>query len=161
MSYVKNLSVAISPADETAITNALNTAQSTINAVAIVALTPQQRQEIPAVNEARFIYVTKAVSVLGPAYPDLVSRAISTANATQAYQSWTFLRGIASQLEEILDRVRDLSHNLENTDFNYMLDLYYTAKRYKDQLPGSDIVVQELAPLFEGQGDTGITPPTP
>ena len=55
----------------------------------------------------------------------------------------------------------DLSINLENTTYNYTTDMYYTAQRYVGDLPGADVVVQELSPLFEGQGNFNEPAPTP
>jgi hypothetical protein len=161
MSYIKNLSVAFTPADETAIMNGLDAALTALNAVKIVTLTPEQRREIPAVNAGRIPYVLKAVNVLGPAYPELVGKAVSTASAQQATNSWTFLKDVLMKVQEINDRARDLSQNLENTSYNYTTDMYYTAKRYVDDLPGADTVVAELSPLYEGQGDTINPTPNP
>lgn len=161
MSYIKNLSVGFTPAQETAIMAALDTALAELNAVKVITLTPLQRKEIPAVNEARLPYVLKAVNVLGNSYPDLVSKAVSTANAQQAVASFIFLKDVVMKLAEINDRASDLGQNLQNTSYNYTIDMYYTAKRYVDELPGADIVVQELGPLFEGQGEQNPVAPNP
>ena len=161
MAIIKNLSVAISPADQTAIMTALDTALTTLNGVQIVTLSPKERQETPGVQEGRAAYVINAINVLGPSYPDLVGKAVSTASAADALSSFGFLEEMITKLAEINDRAADLGLNLQNTAYNYTTDLYYTAERYVDDVPGADIVVQEIAPLFAEQGNHNPAPATP
>ena len=49
----------------------------------------------------------------------------------------------------------DFSLASEHFAYEYMREFYHTAKRAQAvNTPGADTVVEALAPLFEGQGDT-------
>ena len=160
MSYVKNLSVDFTPAQQTAILDALNLALTGLNGVVVVTLTPDERRTIPTVEANRFQYIDKAVFSLGPDFPALVSRAVTTAKATDAANSYNFLTQVQALVQELNDRATDARHNLGNTTYNYTLDMYHEAQRYIGDLPGADTIVQELSPLFEQQKGNE-TPPTP
>lgn len=162
MSYVKNLSVTFPPAAQTAIINALNQALTELNNVVVVTLTPDERKSIPNVEANRLSYVAKAVNLLSTDFPNLASRAITPANAQNAFESYQYLNTILNLINELKDRATDAQHNLGNTAYNFTLDMYYESQRYVGELPGADVVVQELKPLFEDQGpqNTAPNPPT-
>lgn len=63
MSYVINLSVNFTPAQQTVITDALNAA---LPPICRGNLYPYRRRTIPLVKSNRFQYVDKAVFTLGP-----------------------------------------------------------------------------------------------
>jgi hypothetical protein len=162
MSYVENLSVAFPPATQTAIITALNQALTDLNNVVVVTLTTDERQNIPNVEAARIFYVDKAVNNFSNDFPNLVSRAITTASAQNAFDTYQFLGNVMNLLKELQDRATDAQHNMGNTTYNYTLDMYHAAKRYVGELPGADVVVQELQPLFENQGpQNNPAPETP
>ena len=161
MSYVKNLSVDFTPAQQTAITDALNAALVALNAVVIVTLTAEERRTIPTVEANRFQYIDKAVFTLGPDFPSLISRAVTTAKAVDAANSYNFLTQVLALVVELNDRATDARHNLGNTTYNYTLDMYHEAQRYVGDLPGADTIVDELRPLFENQGPENDTTPNP
>lgn len=158
MSYVKNLSVAFPPAAQTAIINALNLALTELNNVVVVTLTPEERKTIPNVEANRIFYVDKAVNQFSTDFPNLVSRAITPANAQNAFDSYQFLSTLLTLVQELSDRATDAQHNLGNTSYNFTLDMYHAAQRYVGELPGADVVVQDLKPLFENQGPQNPTP---
>lgn len=161
MSYIKNRSVAFPAAVQATITNALNDALNALNGVIVVTLEPDERKTIPNVEENRLPYVHKAVNEFGDSYPNLVSRAVTTAQAKDAFDSRMFLQSVLNLVKELNDRATDAQHNLGNTAYNYTLDMYHEAQRYQGDLPGADVIVQELKPLFEDQGPQNPPMPNP
>lgn len=161
MNYTKNFSVEIPQTERTVIIDSLRQALLTLNGVATITLTPEQRKTIPNVEANRYAYVTKAINDFGPEFKDLVSRAVSTDKAAEALSSYDFLTEVQGLLAEFTDRATDLRHNLGNTTYNYTLDMYHEAQRYVADLPGADTIVQELKPLFEDQGPQNPDTPNP
>ena len=50
----------------------------------------------------------------------------------------------------------------EHFAYLYLKELYAVAKRAMEtNTPGADLIVAELAPLFEDQGPSNPTPPIP
>lgn len=161
MNYEKNLSVDIPPATRIIIIDGIKASLDALNGVAIVTLKPEQRQTIPNVEANRYSYVKKAINDFGPQFPNLESRAVKTANAQTALDSYDFLTEVLGMLLEFNDRAGDLRHNLGNTTYNYTLDMYHEAQRYVGDLPGADTIVKELQPLFDEQGPQNPPPPAP
>ena len=161
MNYEKNLSVDIPPATRIIIIDGIKAALDALNGVAIVTLKPEQRQTIPNVEANRYSYVKNAINDFGPQFHNLESRAVKTANAQTALDSYDFLTEVLGMLLEFNDRAGDLRHNLGNTTYNYTLDMYHEAQRYVGDLPGADTIVDELRPLFENQGPENDTTPNP
>ena len=161
MNYQKNYSVAIDEVVQNTIITSLKMALDTLNGVATITLTPEQRKTIPNVEANRYAYVHKAIHDFGPEFTNLVSRAVSTDKAAEALESYDFLTEVQGLLLEFNDRATDLRHNLGNTTYNYTLDMYHEAQRYVADLPGADTLVQELNPLFEAQGPQNPDTPTP
>ncbi len=160
MAIIKNLSVVISPAQQAAILADLNNVLTTLNSIQIITLSPSEKDNTAAVAEGRAPYVLKAVNVLGPQFPALVSAAITTAAATNALVSWTFLKDVQVLLTEINDRSGDLGLNLQNTTWNYTRQLYKNGQEFEGDLVGADVVVRELKGAFEGMGPQGGGEPT-
>ena len=78
MNYQKNYSVAIDEVVQNTIITSLKMALDTLNGVATITLTPEQRKTIPNVEANRYAYVHKAIHDFGPEFTNLVSRAVST-----------------------------------------------------------------------------------
>lgn len=152
----------ISEPDKTTILTALNTALSTLNAIKIVQLTPEERKGAQSASETRLPYIQNAINNLAPQFPALQPPFLSHAEAERDVATTVTLREIDTTIKEIVDRFTDFSLASEHFAYQYMRKFYAIAQEAQAvNTPGADTVVGALSPLFEGQGEAGGENPTP
>ena len=118
-------------------------------------LTAKERQRAQSVSEIRFPYTENAINNLAPTFPNLQPSFLSLADAEKDFSASSDLRSLANVRNEVNDRMIDFSMASEHFAFEYMRKFYAKAKEAQSvNTPGADTVVEALAPLFEGQGDT-------
>jgi hypothetical protein len=161
MSFNPNLDVTITAVQETAINDAINTILSTMAAIGVVNLSPEERKSLPTVGPGRLPYVNKAVNELAPNFPAFVGLDITAARAANLFDTSMVLSGFLVKLKEVNDRITDMQMNAENLAYTFTLDLYNSAERYEGRVAGADTIREELKGLFEGQGNPGDTPTPP
>jgi len=99
-------------------------------------------------------------------FPALSSARVPLPRTTTLLQVVGFISQVSPKLKEINDRLTDLGINAENIIYKSMRHSYATAQTQEGQMPGADVLIEALAPLFADQGgnptpEPGPTPPTP
>ena len=146
---------------KTGILTDLNNLLTVLNGIKVVQLDAEERQAARSISDERYPYVEKLFTNLVDAYPNLQPPFLDLATAKSDFQMMKDLREILSVMKEVNDRYIDFSMASENMAFKYLLEFYNTAKRAQgSNTPGGDVCVEELGPLFEGQGVQTPTPPT-
>jgi hypothetical protein len=140
--------------DQTALHGALDAALLILNmpATPYVNLTNEERKKTPSISAARLPYVHDAVSNILPVFPALASPSIPLARATTLYELAAFIQTLRPKMAELNDRLTDLGINAENLVYTSMTDSYDTAKRQEGRMPGADVLIEAIAPLFADQG---------
>ncbi|MCF8465225.1 MAG: hypothetical protein K9G41_10310 [Flavobacteriales bacterium] len=113
-----------------------------------VNLTRKERKRIPSIHKARMPYVSKTIKDMLPIFPDLQSPSIPLERATRLLQLMLFMQSIEPKLAEIQDHVTDMGINAEFLVYKSMTDSYNTAKQHEGRMPGADVLLEALAPLF-------------
>ncbi len=159
MPMPSEMGIAIPPATKTQILLDLNNALAALNALKVVQLTAQERQGAQSIAQTRFPYVQAGIKALAPAYPNLQPNFLSLPVADTDLQTSQDLTEIMLIVKEITDRFTDFSLASEHFAYQYVRKFYAIAKEAQAvNTPGADTVVNELAPLFEGQGDNSEEP---
>lgn len=142
------------PAQQAAIHAAFDAALLVLSAptVPYVNLTKNERKKTHSINATRMPYVRDAVTNILPVFPDLASPSIPLPRATTLFNLVTFLKGLTPKMAEFNDRITDLGINAENLVYRSMTDSYSTAKKQEGRMPGADVLIAAIAPLFAAQG---------
>lgn len=152
MAYQSNLDVNYTDPEQLAIKTDLSSSVTGVTTKANVTISAAERETLNGIDNTRLPYALRAVTEFGAAYPDLVSKRVTTARATNLFGTVIFIREMQGLLDEYKDRVKDLSDNCEELVYQYMTDMYANAKRYRNDVAGADVVADYLGELFEGQG---------
>ena len=137
------------------IINSLSSCLTTLNGIKTVQLTGSERQGAQSLAEGRFPYVQKAVDNLAPTYPNLQPGFMDLPTAQRNLTMSIDMGEILLVVKEIVDRFTDFGLASEHFAYEYMRKLYEQAKSAQSvNTPGADVVVNELAPLFEKQGQS-------
>ena len=123
-----------------------------------VNLTMDERKKTPSIGAARLPYVQDAVSNIIPLFPPLASPSIDIIRTANLLALVGFIASVKPKMEEINDRLTDMGINAENLVYKSMTDSYETAKRQEGRMPGADVLIAAIAPLFEGQGSNADEP---
>lgn len=157
-----NLDITVTDAQRTAINGAIDTILTTLAAIGVVNLSPQERKETPNVEQSREPYVKDAINNLAVQFPNFAGLDITIARATNLVDSWSDFNDLMSRLAEVNDRIGDLSINAKYLTYKFTLDMYNNAEQYRGRVAGADTIYDALSPMFAGQGNFGNdTPPTP
>lgn len=161
MAFNPNLDIEITSVQQTSIGTDLSDSKNTLNAIATITMSNDEKKHLNAINDTRLPKVQRAISEFGDDYPALVGPAVTVARAQKLFGALIFLRDLKSGIAEYSDRIDDLALNIEEILYaQYTGDMYYLAKRYRGKVPGADVVADYLGELFEGQGPQNPTPPT-
>jgi hypothetical protein len=152
-----------STVDQTAINTGLDNILLVLNGATVpyVNLTKAERQGTPSIGPARLSYVHEAVNNIIPLFTPLASPSIPLARTTTLFQLATFITSIAPKMAEIKDRLDDLGLNAENLVYKSMSDSYGTAQIQEGRMPGADVLLAAIAPLFADQGSNANEPTPP
>jgi hypothetical protein len=161
MAFDPNLDYEITDIIAGTIKTPIDTSKGILLALANVTLSVAETDDLNGIDEKRLPYVVKAVNDFGGSYPDLVSKRVSTVRADRLFRSMMALRTLTLELAEYQDRIKDISNNTEELLYRYLRDMYANAKQYRGDLPGADVVADELAVLFEEQGVQNPEPINP
>lgn len=123
-------------------------------------LTNDEKKQYPTTDNSRLPYVKRTVEIHAVNNPNLVSGFAGT--LLNAQNDWTLFNQIENFKQLILSFLEKL---IETQDvagaelYQFMLEVYRMAKAAAaNNVPGAQAVVDDLAPLFEGQGIQN-TPP--
>ncbi|MCF8256578.1 MAG: hypothetical protein K9J06_03440 [Flavobacteriales bacterium] len=161
MAVDPNLNFNFTLPDQTGIHAALDGALLILNmpTVPYVNLTLDERKNTPSISAERLPYVHDAVNNILPVFPNLASPSIPLARATTLFELVTFVQSVVPKMAELNDRLTDLGINAEHLVYKSMLDSYNTAKQQEGRMPGADVLIAAIAPLFEDQGSNAEEPP--
>lgn len=145
----------------TAISGAYTTI--TTNFPFAINLNKKEREDLKSIADARFPYVQRTMDVHIVNFPTLVSGFAGT--AAEGQNDWALIKQldpmIVSNLilhEKLTDTRRQAAHEL----YNFLLGVYDMAKAAaKNNVPGIDVVLDDLSQLFEGQGPQPDVPNDP
>lgn len=113
-----------------------------------VNLTAKERQKTPSIGATRMPYVRSAVHDILPVFPKLESSSIPLDRSTRLFNFMLFMQGIAPKITVIQKNATDMGINVEHLLYKSMTDSYNTAKQQEGRIPGADVLLKSLAPLF-------------
>lgn len=154
---LNKIDITFTPAQETAI----NTAVGDINTNFPFAqnLTSDEKAQYPTTDNTRLPYVQRTVEIHAVNMPSLVSGFAGT--LLNAQNDWKLHRQLENFKQELLSLIEKITETQDVAGaelYQFMRDVYRMAKAAAaNNVPGAQAVVDDLAPLFEGQG----TQPTP
>ena len=156
-----NLNFNFTAVDQAAIHNALDAALLVFNrpTTPYVNLTNKERQENASIDAKRLPYVHDAVNNILPVFTGLTSPSIPLPRATTLLELVVFIKTVAPKMAELNDRITDLGINAEHLVYRSMLDSYKTAQQQEGRMPGADVLIAAIAPLFADQGNNTEEPP--
>jgi hypothetical protein len=156
-----NLNFNFTAVDQAAIHNALDAALLVFNqpTTPYVNLTNKERQETPSIDAKRLHYVYDAVNNILPVFTGLASPSIPLPRTTTLFQLVSFIHSVVPKMAELHDRITDLGINAENLVYTSMTDSYDSAKRQEGRMPGADVLIAAISPLFADQGSNAEEPP--
>ena len=155
-----SLNFNFSPADQAAINASLDAILTLLSGPTIpyVNLTNEERKT-PSIGPERMPYAEEAVRNILPVFPGLASLSIPLPRTTTLLDLVEFYSSIKPKLDEILDRFTDLGINAENIVYKSLLDSYNTSQQQEGRIPGADVLIAAIAPLFKDQGNFNPEPP--
>lgn len=155
------INITLTAAQMTAIQTALTALKAPANMPVQYNLTKDERRTLPNINNSRYPHVMRAIKNHGPNNPNLVSGFAGTqVEATNDFTFFDQMENIIGQLLQIVEIYQDTQQVAGSEAYRWTRALYNTAKdAAANQVPGSDAVVDDLASLFEAQGNQGGTPP--
>lgn len=156
-----NLNFNFGPVEQVALHGAIDAGLAVLNAptVPYVNLTRDERKKTPSIGHRRLSYVNDAVNNILPAFPALSSMSIPLARTTTLFDLAVFVVTLAPKIAELNDRLTDLGINAENLVYKSMNDSYNTAQQQEGRVPGADVFIEAIAPLFADQGSNADEPP--
>lgn len=145
-----NLNFNFSPADQDTIHAAIDAALAVFRAPSTpyVNLTPKERKHTPSINAGRMPYVSDAVTNILPVFTDLESPSIPLPRTITLWDLVLFLQTLTPKLAELNDRAKDMEINADNLVLTSMYHSYNTSKRQEGRVPGADVLLAAIAPLF-------------
>jgi len=156
-----NLNFNFSPAQQAVIHAAFDTLLAVLNdpTVPYVNLTKKERSSGNSIGPKRMPYVQDAVSNIVPLFPALGSPSIPLPRTVTLLDLVTFMATVTPKMAEVNDRLTDLGLNAESLVFLSMRDSYKTAQIQEGRMPGADVLLAAIAPLFAPQGSNLGNPP--
>ena len=134
-----------------AVLQEINDAISVINQKLVpllVALTPDERRELPKMGDKTLAFVTKAVEFMQE-YPDLMPRYIEVASAIADFQAVQTLLPLNSQFANLEQLTSDSSMLSGSEAYAATLQFYNAVKlQAKENVPGAETVYNELKARF-------------
>jgi len=162
------MGIEFTPAELTTINLHADGLITLINAKKSVQLSDTERQGTASVSDERYPFVGDTFNSLAPLYPNIQPPFKVFADEQKNFNYLNQHRIIAEKIKKINDIFGDHSIAAEYFAYKYMREFYDIAKLgVQNNVPGADVVVQRLSPLFEKQGSNqpvaggGTTPVTP
>jgi hypothetical protein len=117
-------------------------------------LTNDEKKQYPTTDNARLPYVQRTVEIHAVNNPSFVSGFAGT--LLNAQNDWKLFNQCENFKQQLLSYVEKLTETQDVAGaelYQFMLELYRMAKAAAaNNVPGAQAVVDDLAPLFEGQG---------
>lgn len=157
---VNKLNITLTPEEVDAINEAIQILKNSLPFG--LNLTKEERLALSNIQDDRLSFVEKVVVDYAPVNANLVSGFAGTlANAVNDLTLYEQLRNVILQLQSVVETYTDTQQVAGNEAYEFSLEFYGTAQRAaKNNVPGTDAIVDDLGKLFEGQGPQPA-PPTP
>jgi hypothetical protein len=153
------LSAELTPAQKAALDAAFDTIITTIKAVALVNLTPQERQSLQSIDNIRMPYVFRTFSQHVVNFPNLVPAYLSLPEAAKDADLVKYMAEYTLKAKEVLELITDMGLLAEHETYEFFLEFYNSASRAKEKnVPGADTVYNDLQPLFEQEDNSAPLP---
>ncbi|MCX7610738.1 MAG: hypothetical protein N2043_04005 [Ignavibacterium sp.] len=115
----------------------------------LINLTPEERHEIPKMGDKTVAFVQKALE-LAQQNPNLVPPYLDTNELKRDFELAIKLRTIFNAVSRLSEKISDTMLAAGSESYVAALSFYKSAKTAaKSNVPGSDIIVNELAQRFE------------
>ncbi|MBI4946653.1 MAG: hypothetical protein HY840_09655 [Bacteroidetes bacterium] len=160
------INITLTAAQVTALQAAITALKNPANMPLQFNLTKAERTSLPNINNTRYPYVQRAIKNHGPNNAVLATgvAGLGVGTLAEAASDLTFydqMENLTGQLAQILEIYKDTQQVAGSEAYIWTRQLYDYSKQAADnQVPGADAVVDDLSPMFEGQGgNQGSTPP--
>lgn len=118
----------------------------------LINLTPEERMDIPKMGDKTIAFVEKALE-LAKSNPSLVPPYVNVDELRRDLELSKTLRDILNRVSQLYERLIDTYIAAGSEAYISALSFYNSAKNAsKSNVPGSDVVVEELGKRFTGQG---------
>jgi len=155
---LNKIDITFTAPQDTAITGAFTTIDT--NFPFAQNLNEAEKLQNPTIDNKRLPYVKRAVEIHAVNNPPLVSGFAGTLlNAQNDWKLYQQFDGYIALLDSLKEKMMETQMVAGAELYAFLLELYRTAKAAAaNNVPGAQAVVDDLAPLFEGQGPQP-TPP--
>lgn len=150
-----NILHALTPAQKAAIEKAIEVISKNLPHKAT--LSTSEKDNMPTIGPARYPYAVKGIKDLAPHWVKKMAPDISAMlpEATLSLKLVDDYRPIISQLNTLLEYFTDGQHIAGAQAFAFLRAFYGEGQSMKERgVAGADSLVDELAPLFAGQGNS-------
>ncbi len=139
--------------------NQINTAMASY--AVPVNLTPSERQGAGSLAETRFPYAIKVMEQYAIDRPELRPSFLNFSDFQKTWQLRVKLETHVMHMKQEFEKITDLMINADAQVYDYMLAFYNVVKEAKKaNVPGIDVIYEDLKTLFEREGNSEPTPPS-
>jgi len=155
------INIILTPAQVTALQNAIDALQAPANLPVKFNLTKAERDSLQNISNTRYPYAQRSVQIHAPNFPQLVTGNAGTlVEATNDFTFFNQMEVIIQQLRKVIEVYQDTQQVAGSECYVWMRELYRNSKAgAENQVPGADSVADDLATLFENQGPQTTPPP--
>jgi len=144
------VSATFTPADEQEVMNLI--AQIRAKFPFGIKLTTEQSKRLPKLDDGRIPFVEKGVA-FGEQQPKIVPPYTDLAELKKDLDFVKATRRVGTELKSLFEMVTDTRTAAGSDAYQAALSIYNSAKSaVKQGVPGTQVVVDEMGKLFEGQG---------
>jgi hypothetical protein len=149
----------LTAAQITALNTALDTIVTTLTAAGAANLTKEEIASLQAIGDTRQPFVDRTMQQHVVNYPTLLPNFVPLTEAQKHYTNANALKAMLLKISKINEMADECRMVADHYAFEYMRDVYQNAQRGKSRnVLGSDVVYEDLKPLFE---QSPTTPPPP
>jgi len=148
----QNISAELKPAEKNEILDLIN--QINQKLPFLINLTPEERQSLPKMGDKTLPFVEKSLE-LAEQNKGLVPPYINLDELRKDFELAVALRDIVNAVAQLYEKVSDTYIAAGSEAYIASLQFYNSAKiAAKSNVPGTDVIVNELGKRFVGQGKT-------
>lgn len=149
------ISASLSEAEQKQILSCLQNAKSKLSFC--IKLSPEQKQTLPKMNDGRVPFVQKSIKN-GKLQPVVVPPYIDLDQCSKDVELYTMLSPIETEILSLAEMIVDTRIAAGSDAFLAALSIYKSAQgAAKAGIPGTKTIVDDLKPLFDGQGKIKAT----
>jgi hypothetical protein len=146
----QNISAELKPAEKNEVLELIN--QINQKLPFLVNLTPDERHSLPKMGDKSFSFVEKALE-LAQQNLNLVPPYVNIDELRRDFELARSLRDILNVVSQLYEKLSDTYLAVGSEAYTAALQFYNSAKlASKSNVPGTDVIVDELGKRFFGQG---------